>query len=49
MSSKGPKHNPVYKISVSIQGSKVFYGIGKSIQQAQQNGAENLLNNIKLV
>jgi len=49
LSSKGPKHNPVYKISVSIQGSKVFYGIGKSIQQAQQNGAENLLNNIKLV
>jgi len=49
LSSKGPKHNPLYKISVSIQGSKVFYGIGKSIQQAQQNGAENLLNNIKLV
>ena len=49
LSSSGPRHKPVYKISVSIHGSKVFYGTGKSIQQAQQNGAENLLNNIKVV
>ena len=49
LSSRGPRHNPVYKISVSIHGSKIFYGIGKSIQQAQQNGAENLLNYIKVV
>ena len=48
LSSKGPKHNPEYKISVSIHGSKTFYGTGKSIQQAQQNGAENLLNFIKI-
>ena len=48
LSSKGPKHNPEYKISVSIHGSKTFYGTGKSIQQAQQKGAENLLNNIKI-
>ena len=49
LSSKGPKHKPIYKISVSIQGSKTFYGIGKSIQQAQQNGAQNLLTHIKVI
>ena len=48
LSSKGPKHKPIYKISVTIHGSKLFYGIGKSIQQAQQNGALNLLTFIKV-
>ena len=42
--SKGPKHNPIYKISVSILGTKKFVGIGKSKQQAQQDGANKLLN-----
>ena len=49
LSSKGPKHKPIYKISVTIHGSKPFYGIGKSIQQAQQNGALNLLTFIKVI
>ena len=43
VSSSGPKHNPTYKISVSIAGSKQFIGIGGSKQQAEQNAAAKLL------
>ena len=46
ISSSGPKHNPRFKISVSIQGSKTFYGYGRSKQDAQQDAAKNLLNQI---
>ena len=49
VSSKGPRHKPTYKISVSIQGSKLFFGTGNSIQKAEQNGANNLLTKIKLI
>ena len=47
--SEGPKHNPIYKISVSIIGSKQFVGVGNSKQQAEQDGAKKLLKykNIK--
>ena len=46
LSSKGPKHNPVFKISVIIDGSKQFIGLGNSKKQAQQDGANNLLKSI---
>ena len=42
---KGPKHNPTFKIAVSITGSKQFVGFGKSKQQAELNAASNLLKN----
>ena len=47
--SKGPRHNPTYNISVSIVGSRAFIGTGNSKQQAEQDGAQKLLegNNIK--
>ena len=45
VSSQGPKHNPIYKVSVSIIGSKQFVGVGSSKQQAEQDGATKLLNN----
>jgi len=48
INSTGPKHNPVYKISVSILGSKPFFGTGKSKQEAEQKGASNLLNNLNI-
>ena len=49
MNSSGPRHKPIYKISVSITGSKEFIGAGGSKQQAEQNAASKLLKdkNIK--
>ena len=43
MNSSGPRHKPIYKISVSIIGSKQFVGTGGSKQEAEQNAAANLL------
>ena len=48
LSSKGPKHNPIFKISVNIDGSKQFIGLGKSKKEAQQDGAKNLLKSINI-
>ena len=48
VSSRGPRHNPIFKISVSITGSKIFTGSGKSKQEAEQNGAKNLLKSINV-
>ena len=48
LSSKGPKHNPTFKISVSINNFKKSTGVGNSKQQAEQNAAENLLKNIDI-
>ena len=44
----GPKHNPLYKISVSIVGSKTFIGQGNSKQQAEQDSAKKLINYINI-
>ena len=41
--SSGPRHNPVYKMAVSIVGSKKFIGKGSSKQEAEQNCASKLL------
>ena len=48
MNSSGPRHKPIYKISVSITGSKQFFGIGGSKQQAEQNAAAQLLKGINI-
>jgi len=45
ISFTGPGHLPVYKISVSISGSKEYVGIGHSKQQAEQDGASKLIRN----
>ena len=44
----GPRHRPVFKISVNIPNSKKFVGSGNSKQQAEQDGAKKLLNNIRI-
>ena len=49
ISAKGPRHNPVFKIAVSIQGTKQYIGVGSSKQNAQQDGASNLLKGINLI
>ena len=46
--SKGPRHNPTFKISVSIYGSKKVIGIGNSKQEAQLNAAKDLLNYLNI-
>jgi len=46
VSYTGPRHNPLFKISVSIKGSKHFIGQGKSKKLAEQDSANNLLKTI---
>ena len=46
ISTKGPRHNPLFKISVSINSYKDFLGSGNSKQEAQQSAAKNLLKSI---
>tara|TARA_B100001123_G_C15266659_1_gene1008695 strand:+ start:1129 stop:1797 length:669 start_codon:yes stop_codon:yes gene_type:complete len=48
ISSQGPRHNPTYKISVSIVGSKQFVGKGNSKQKAEQDGASKLLKEMDI-
>ena len=48
LSAKGPKHNPIFKISVTIGQLKEFMGMGNSKKQAQQDGANNLLKSINI-
>lgn len=48
VSAEGPRHHPIYKISVSIVGSKRFVGEGNSKQQAEQDGASKLLKEINI-
>ena len=48
VSSTGPRHNPNYRISVHISGSKEFIGTGNSKQQAEQDGAYNLLKDMNI-
>jgi len=49
VSRYGPQHNPTFKISVKIDGSKKFIGIGRSKQDAEQDAAKKLImkENIK--
>ena len=49
VSFEGPKHRPLFKIAVSITGTKKVLGIGKSKQDAEQNGASNLLKKINII
>ena len=49
LGSTGPKHNPTYKISVSIYGSKQFTGLGSSKQDAEQDGAKKLISEEKIL
>jgi len=49
VSSSGPRHNPIYKISVSIIGTKQFLGVGNSKQEAEQNSAKKLLKAEKII
>ena len=40
---KGPRHNPVFKICVSVNKSKKFVGYGNSKKIAEQDAANNFI------
>ena len=48
LNSSGPKHNPFFKISVVITGSKQFVGRGNSKKEAEQDSANNLLKTMNI-
>ena len=48
LSSSGPRHNPFFKISVVITGSKQFVGRGNSKKEAEQDSANNLLKTMNI-
>lgn len=48
LSFKGPPHRPLYKVSVKIKNSKLFYGEGNSKKEAQLSAAEKLLKALKV-
>ena len=49
ISHEGPRHSPIFKISVSISGSKQYVGTGSSKQIAEQDGASKLLKDKKII
>jgi len=48
LSTKGPRHNPIFKISVTVNKSKKFVGVGNSKKNAEQDAASNFLKNINI-
>jgi len=44
----GPKHNPSFRVEVSIPKSKKYYGYGKSKKIAEQNAATKLIREMKI-
>ena len=46
-SSSGPKHKPIFKISVKLKNSKKFEGFGDSKKDAEQKAAKKLLDSIR--
>ena len=49
ISNEGPRHNPIFKISVSISDSKQYVGRGSSKQIAEQDGASILLKDKNII
>ena len=48
-SSSGPKHKPIFKISVKLKNSKKFEGFGDSKKDAEQKAAKKLLGILKVL
>ena len=49
LSTKGPKHKPIFKVGVKMINSKIFIAEGKSKKEAEQNAAIICLQNIKKI
>ena len=39
ISNTGPRHKPIFKVSVKLPGSKIYFGQGSSKKDAEQNAA----------
>ena len=48
LSHKGPRHTPIFKISVKIEKTKSYVGIGNSKKNAEQDAAHKLLKSINI-
>ena len=44
ISNTGPRHKPLFRVAVKLQGTKFFNGEGKSKKEAEQNAALLCLN-----
>ena len=49
LSTKGPKHKPLFNVSVKIKNNKYVEGSGLSKKEAEQNAASKLLDKIGLL
>ena len=47
ISNTGPRHKPIFKVSVKLHNSKFYIGEGNSKKDAEQNAALLCLKNIK--
>ncbi len=47
ISNTGPRHKPIFKISVKLVNTKSYQAEGKSKKDAEQNAAINCLNDIE--
>ena len=47
ISNTGPRHKPSFKVGVKLPNTKYFFGLGKSIKDAEQNAAIECLKNLK--
>ena len=47
ISNTGPRHKPIFKISVKLQNTKFFTAEGNSKKNAEQNAAQLCLNHIE--
>ena len=44
----GPQHNPIFKVEVRIQDSKIFTASGSSKKNAEQDAAKKLISELKI-
>ena len=44
ISNTGPRHKPVFRVTVKLQNTKFYNGEGKSKKEAEQNAALLCLN-----
>ena len=47
ISNTGPRHKPLFKVSVKLHNTKIYIAEGKSKKDAEQNAATKILENMK--